>query len=139
MRVNILFEFAGDDFHDKELPLPPEEMDDADDYIDDPYGQQGGYVSAQSTGYGNQSRRLSTITELTEDSKAGRQPPPVPVVNRPPSSGTSGSYAGAVPLPNSSLGLYIPEIARQRTDSQQSGLTMSSYGQQIGECGGYSK
>ncbi|KLO07492.1 hypothetical protein SCHPADRAFT_881671 [Schizopora paradoxa] len=123
-------ERKGADFHDKDLPLPPEEMDDADDYIDDPYMQQGGYVSAQSTGYGNQSRRLSTITELTEDSKAGRQPLPIPL-NQPPSSGTSGSYSGAVPLPNSSLGLYIPEIARQRTDSQQSGLTTSSYGQQI--------
>ncbi len=109
--------------------MPPEEMDEVDDYVDDPY-TQGGYVSAQSTGFGNLSRRLSTITELTEDSKTGRQP--LPIVNRPPSSTPSGSYAGAVPRPNSSLGLYIPEMTRQRTDSQ-SAFTTSSYGQQIGQ------
>ncbi len=74
--------------------MPPEEMDEVDDYVDDPY-TQGGYVSAQSTGFGNLSRRLSTITELTEDSKTGRQPLPISIVNRPPSSTASGSYAGA--------------------------------------------
>lgn len=126
---------------DKELPVPPEqERYDEDLYAEDPSSNAEEFLNAHSTGFGT-SRRLSTITEVTEFSKdsgkkssrtfSSRQSLLHPQRNgRPDSTPTSSSY-GQVIHPQIQQYSLQPHLA-VRADSQQSRDSVSSYGQVIG-------
>ena len=129
--------------HDKELPVPPQGYDDLE-YDDGGGGEEyfPEYVGAQSTGYGGtqMSRRLSTITELTEDTQSRATWPTrqelqaAHAPRRPPSTPSSSSFGRSIPPPLPPIPDFPPNalgLMAQHSESQ-SGFSISSYGQQIG-------